>query len=343
MHQHYYHPYATQAFPMFDPSAALYYRSNACTAAVDFQQQLAPHYGVHSHYQENIHHLHERQQTAGYPQRQTGAMLSNNAQQLMGMLPPFANYNYATVPSQMKSNRIQTKAQRRAEHNATERLRRENLNNQFQQLANTLPNLENDRRPSKGRIIERTLDFVKLTAAKEQEMLCEINNLRAEQDALRRQLEQDFPTDQDSDDSSDGSFSPVESHLQRPSSSVDSCPSLELPSATLNFFSEEQDSMFNSPTGHTSAMYSSLDGLVDPFAISHHIPYESDDDSYSNATPSEMDFAALPMAMPGRSLVASSLGYFTLISYLHITTSFIAPNAYPSTTQSDFAFPLYQQ
>lgn len=54
---------------------------------------------------------------------------------------------------------MQTKAERRAEHNAIERARRENLNTKFQQLAHSLPNLQNDRRPSKGTIIERTLDF----------------------------------------------------------------------------------------------------------------------------------------------------------------------------------------
>ena len=58
--------------------------------------------------------------------------------------------------------RMQTKAERRAEHNAIERARRENLNTKFQQLAHSLPNLQNDRRPSKGTIIERTLDFGKI-------------------------------------------------------------------------------------------------------------------------------------------------------------------------------------
>lgn len=51
------------------------------------------------------------------------------------------------------------KEQRRAEHNAIERARRESLNTKFQQLAHSLPNLHNDRRPSKGTIIERTLEY----------------------------------------------------------------------------------------------------------------------------------------------------------------------------------------
>lgn len=53
------------------------------------------------------------------------------------------------------------KAQKRAEHNAIERARRESLNTKLQQLALSLPNIQNDRRPSKGTIIERTLEYSK--------------------------------------------------------------------------------------------------------------------------------------------------------------------------------------
>jgi hypothetical protein len=60
-----------------------------------------------------------------------------------------------------QGKQLQTKAERRAEHNAIERARRESLNVKFQQLAFTLPNLQNDTRPSKSTIIDRTLDFVK--------------------------------------------------------------------------------------------------------------------------------------------------------------------------------------
>ena len=67
--------------------------------------------------------------------------------------------DYYSSLSHSFSSRLQTKAERRAEHNANERARRENLNTKVQQLAHSLPNLQNDRRPSKGTIIERTLDF----------------------------------------------------------------------------------------------------------------------------------------------------------------------------------------
>lgn len=63
--------------------------------------------------------------------------------------------------SQGTGKQFQTKAERRAGHNATERARRENLNVKLQELAFTLPNLQNDTRPSKTTIIDRTLDFVK--------------------------------------------------------------------------------------------------------------------------------------------------------------------------------------
>ncbi|KAI7900289.1 uncharacterized protein BX663DRAFT_518168 [Cokeromyces recurvatus] len=66
------------------------------------------------------------------------------------------------------NRQLQTKAERRAEHNAIERARRESLNAKFQQLAFTLPNLQNDTRPSKSTIIDRTLDFVKMAIAKEE-------------------------------------------------------------------------------------------------------------------------------------------------------------------------------
>ncbi|KAI8330550.1 hypothetical protein BD560DRAFT_416264 [Blakeslea trispora] len=76
----------------------------------------------------------------------------------------------ASLVSNASSNpkQLQTKAERRAEHNAIERARRESLNVKFQQLAFALPNLQNDTRPSKSTIIDRTLDFVKNAIQKEE-------------------------------------------------------------------------------------------------------------------------------------------------------------------------------
>lgn len=77
----------------------------------------------------------------------------------------------------MSGKQVQSKAERRAEHNAIERARRESLNVKFQQLAFTLPNLQNDTRPSKSTIIDRTLDFVKGAILKEERMNYRIKEL----------------------------------------------------------------------------------------------------------------------------------------------------------------------
>ncbi|KAI9244369.1 hypothetical protein BDA99DRAFT_309910 [Phascolomyces articulosus] len=76
--------------------------------------------------------------------------------------------------------KVQSKAERRAEHNAIERARRESLNSKFQQLAHALPNLQNDRRPSKGTIIERTLEYVRSTLLKEERYKHQIHHLMRE-------------------------------------------------------------------------------------------------------------------------------------------------------------------
>ncbi|KAI8997684.1 hypothetical protein BDB01DRAFT_846309 [Pilobolus umbonatus] len=83
----------------------------------------------------------------------------------------------------------QSKAERRAEHNATERMRREHLNAKFQQLAYLLPNLQNDSRPSKSTIIERTLDFVKCALTKEARMQNELKKAEKINGILLSQLD----------------------------------------------------------------------------------------------------------------------------------------------------------
>ncbi|KAI8985932.1 hypothetical protein BDB01DRAFT_700189, partial [Pilobolus umbonatus] len=92
------------------------------------------------------------------------------------------------------------KAQRRADHNAVERARRESLNSKLQQLAHSLPNLEHERRPSKGIIIERTLEYVRQTAEKEEKFQNEINKLR---EANRRLFMRMASSDEEDDDDDD--------------------------------------------------------------------------------------------------------------------------------------------
>jgi hypothetical protein len=80
------------------------------------------------------------------------------------------------------------KAERRAEHNAIERARRECLNSKFQQLAEALPNLQNHRRPSKGQIVEKALDWVKQNMSKEDRYQYQIMQLQNENKRLLTQV-----------------------------------------------------------------------------------------------------------------------------------------------------------
>ncbi|KAI8093139.1 uncharacterized protein BX664DRAFT_384616 [Halteromyces radiatus] len=94
----------------------------------------------------------------------------------------------STSSSGPNNRRVQSKAEKRAEHNAIERARREGLNTRFQQLAHLLPNLQHDTRPSKGTIIERTLEFVKDAIQKEERYRYEIKDLRHTNRQLLKQL-----------------------------------------------------------------------------------------------------------------------------------------------------------
>ncbi|CAO3596361.1 unnamed protein product [Absidia cylindrospora] len=94
----------------------------------------------------------------------------------------------STSSSGGTNRRAQSKAEKRAEHNAIERARREGLNTRFQQLAHLLPNLQHDTRPSKGTIIERTLEFVKDAIQKEDRYRHEIKDLRHTNRQLLKQL-----------------------------------------------------------------------------------------------------------------------------------------------------------
>ncbi|CAO3637132.1 unnamed protein product [Mucor fragilis] len=88
-----------------------------------------------------------------------------------------------------KSRRMSlNKAERRAEHNAIERARRECLNSKFQQLAEALPNLQNHRRPSKGQIVEKALDWVKQNMTKEDRYQYQIIQLQNENKRLMTQI-----------------------------------------------------------------------------------------------------------------------------------------------------------
>ncbi|KAF1797254.1 hypothetical protein FB192DRAFT_1257669, partial [Mucor lusitanicus] len=82
-----------------------------------------------------------------------------------------------------------SKAERRAEHNAIERARRENLNTKFQSLAQALPNLINYRRPSKSQIVEKALDWVKQSISREERYRYQVLQLQRENKRLLAQLQ----------------------------------------------------------------------------------------------------------------------------------------------------------
>ncbi|KAI8889157.1 hypothetical protein K501DRAFT_329272 [Backusella circina FSU 941] len=105
----------------------------------------------------------------------------------VSMDPIFANPMINNSNNNNKQS--QSRADRRAEHNALERARRESLNSKFQKLALSLPNLSNDSRPSKNTIIERTLDFVQDAKLKEERMRNQIEELERVNRYLLSQLD----------------------------------------------------------------------------------------------------------------------------------------------------------
>ncbi|KAI7857784.1 hypothetical protein BDC45DRAFT_21983 [Circinella umbellata] len=229
-------------------------------------------------------------------------LLFNNSRQYITMMAyqQHCQQIEQAIPS---GKRMQTKAERRAEHNAIERARRETLNHKFQQLAHSLPNLQNDRRPSKGTIIERTLDFVKNTVMKEEKFLSEIRKLREEQEELTRQLSTGYQTNGSASDAdeSDGSSTisrGVSSAVDRLSLNSGPCPSLELSTATsppLQPTSGSDASMlmgssipYNHPIPKDAVQNDVMFGQQDPehnrqqMILSTTTTYESDDDNSSD-------------------------------------------------------------
>ncbi|KAI9497752.1 hypothetical protein BDB00DRAFT_590227 [Zychaea mexicana] len=79
---------------------------------------------------------------------------------------------------------------RRAEHNATERARRESLNGKFRLLASILPNLQNSKKPSKSQIIEKALEWVEHSLLGEEKYQYELFRLEQENKKISDQLQQ---------------------------------------------------------------------------------------------------------------------------------------------------------
>ena len=79
-------------------------------------------------------------------------------------------------------------AERRANHNAVERARRECLNTKFQELAHALPSLAQVRRPSKSTIVQKSLEFILTTRQKEKRHEREVRQLLEENSSFREEI-----------------------------------------------------------------------------------------------------------------------------------------------------------
>lgn len=79
-------------------------------------------------------------------------------------------------------------AERRANHNAVERARRECLNTKFQELAHALPSLAQVRRPSKSIIVQKSLDFIYKARQKDDMHDREMRSIRSENESLRDEV-----------------------------------------------------------------------------------------------------------------------------------------------------------
>ncbi|KAI9272942.1 hypothetical protein BDA99DRAFT_533778 [Phascolomyces articulosus] len=97
--------------------------------------------------------------------------------------------NNATSRRRSRTSPLSNPA-RRAEHNATERARRESLNGKFRLLASILPNLQNSKKPSKSQIIEKALEWVEHSLLSEERYQFELLRLEQENKRINDQLQQ---------------------------------------------------------------------------------------------------------------------------------------------------------
>jgi regulator of replication initiation timing len=99
-----------------------------------------------------------------------------------------ANFTFQ-IPSIANAAKKNTNsAERRANHNAVERARRESLNTKFQELAHALPSLAQVRRPSKSIIVQKSLDFIYTARQKDDLHDKEMRSIRNENDLLREEI-----------------------------------------------------------------------------------------------------------------------------------------------------------
>lgn len=87
-----------------------------------------------------------------------------------------------------RSRRPPSTAERKATHNAVERARRESLNGRFMELATALPTMAHVKRPSKAIIVNKSLEYIYDTRARQDLLAKENEQLRKEINELRSRL-----------------------------------------------------------------------------------------------------------------------------------------------------------
>lgn len=79
-------------------------------------------------------------------------------------------------------------AEKRANHNAIERARRDSLNNRFQEIADCIPQLRDVKKPSKSLIMNKTLEYVKVAQKKLDNSSKEARDLKKENERLKAEI-----------------------------------------------------------------------------------------------------------------------------------------------------------
>ncbi|WWC60449.1 uncharacterized protein I303_103021 [Kwoniella dejecticola CBS 10117] len=103
-------------------------------------------------------------------------------------LPTISNKNTTTTKTKSKPRKRVNTAEKRSQHNAIERARRETLNGKFLSLARLLPSLANSRRPSKSAIVNGSISH--LTHQRDQRLLAAklLKDLLGERDELLKEV-----------------------------------------------------------------------------------------------------------------------------------------------------------
>ncbi|CAG8443931.1 7494_t:CDS:2, partial [Diversispora eburnea] len=111
-----------------------------------------------------------------------------------------ANFTFQ-LPSTVNASKKNTNsAERRANHNAVERARRECLNTKFQELAHALPSLAQVRRPSKSIIVQKSLEFIYKSRQRDDKHDEEMRSIRISSNEIQLKTEDSRSDDDCSND-----------------------------------------------------------------------------------------------------------------------------------------------